>query len=59
MNLYVLTRTMKIGFLCDGHRLRASPRHGWTRRLIVFQLLIRRGGVPSGAAAFIVTEKQT
>jgi hypothetical protein len=58
MNLYVLTRTMKIGFLGDGPRLMA-PRHGWTLRLIVFQLLIRRGGVPSGAAAFIVTEKQT
>jgi hypothetical protein len=35
MNLYVLTRTMKIVFYTMDPRLRASPRHGGTGRLIV------------------------
>jgi hypothetical protein len=44
---------MKIVFTMDS-RLRASPRHGGTGRFIVIQSQIRRGGAPSGAAAFIV-----
>jgi hypothetical protein len=47
---------MKIIFTMDS-RLRASPRHGGKGRFIVFQLQIRSGGAPSGAAAFIVTEE--
>jgi hypothetical protein len=56
MNPYVLIRTMKIRFLYDGPRLRASPRHGGQG---VFQSFIRRGGVPSGAATFIITDPYT
>jgi hypothetical protein len=38
-------------------RLMASPRHGGAGRFIrIFQSLIRRGGVPPGAAGFIVKE---
>ena len=36
-------------------RLRASPRHGGSGRFQNFWLLTRRGGVPSGAAAFIIS----
>jgi hypothetical protein len=36
-------------------RLRASPRHGGAGKIfLIFLSLIRRGGVPSGAAAVIV-----
>ncbi len=35
-------------------RLRASPRHGGTMSYF-FVVVVRRGGVPSGAAAFIIT----
>jgi hypothetical protein len=36
------------------HRLKASPRHGGARRFQhFFSHLNRRGGAPSGAAAFI------
>ncbi len=34
-------------------RLRASPRHGGARTVFYLYVMIRRGGVPSGAAAFI------
>ena len=41
-------------------RLRASPRHGGKGDFFIFflnyLLPIRRGGVPSGAAAFIVPD---
>ncbi len=37
-------------------RLRASPRHGGPG-IFYFWLLIRRGGVPSGAAVSIIKEK--
>jgi hypothetical protein len=56
MNPDEFTQTMKIVFSAMDARLRAFSRHGGTGRLIV-QSLIRRGGVPSGAAAFIVTEE--
>ena len=35
-------------------RLRASPRHGGAGNFLIFLVTIRRGGVPSGAAAVIV-----
>ena len=41
-------------------RLRTTPTHGGKRDFFIFfmnyLLLIRRGGVPSGAAAFIVPD---
>ena len=37
-------------------RIRASPRHGGARQFLeFFSHLNRRGGAPSGAAAFIAT----
>jgi hypothetical protein len=37
-------------------RLRASPGHGGSESFLgIFLLLIRRGVVPSGAAAFIIS----
>ena len=40
-------------------RLRASPRHGGTWSSQEYSLLIRRGGVPSGAAALILYWQET
>ncbi len=59
MNHDVLTQTMKIRSLCD--ELPASgPLRGTAglgRLIDIFSHLIRRGGVPSGAAEFIITDR--
>jgi len=45
---------MKIVLSMNDPRLRASPRHGGQGS--VFYSPIRRGGSPSGAAAFIASD---
>ncbi len=56
MNLHVLTKTMKI------IQYTKDPASGPLRgtageEFLIFLSLIRRGGAPSGAAAFIVPEE--
>jgi len=55
MNLHVLTRTMKIVQYTKSPASGPLFRHGGKGVFLVFQVLIRRGGAPPGAAAFIVT----
>jgi hypothetical protein len=50
---------MKIVLYTKDPRLRASPRHGGARRFeVFFSHSNRRGGVASGAAAFIAILKE-
>ncbi len=59
MNKVFAPKNMKIVHYSKGSASWPLFRHGGTGGLIVFfWLLIRRGGIPPGVAAFIVPEEQ-
>jgi hypothetical protein len=59
MNRYGSQKTMKIVLYTMDSRLRASLEARRAGSFFQFLSLIRRGGVPSGAAAIIVSDGQS